>query len=437
MPSIVPLLGRFGLLATTVAMGIALVATGVAGYSGAKAAAAALVQSRSLDVALSVRRELNLAGALDPATLDGVVSELAELEVVYLAVFDPHGALVASSGQPGGPAEAGWAPSHPSAGPRMEWRWAGDRVRVVAAAGLPGRGMMGPGRGPPGGGPPGLGRGPGRGPAFVVEYVPGPARTLVSRALATLVLSGAAAALLLAVALVSWRQAREAERLTGQLARDQQLKSLGQMSAVLSHELRNPLTALKGHAQLLAERLPADHPGRAGAERVVAGALRLEAIANQILDFARPGAVAPRAEDPGAVAQAAIDLVADPRVRLSVEPGLGSWSLDRLRLEQLLVNLLRNAAEASPETAPVEVSVGREASALVFAVRDHGPGLPPGEEARIFEPFFGRRVRGTGLGLAIARQIAEAHGGHLEGATHPDGGALFRVVLPPREAGRS
>lgn len=424
MPRLAFVLGRFGLLATTAAMGIALLATAVAGYAGAREAAAALVQSRSVDVAFTVRRELNLAGGLDAAALDAVVADLAELEVRYLAVLDARGAVLASSGQPGEGAATAAPVEHTSAGPRVQWRWLGERVRVVAAPGPPARGMMGPGRGPGG-------RGAGRGPSFVVEYEPGPARTLLSRALAALVLSGAAAALLLGLALVSWRQAREAEQLTERLAKDQQLKSLGQMSAVLSHELRNPLTALKGHAQLLRERLGPDHPGSAGAERVVAGALRLEAIANQILDFARTGAVAPGPEEPAAVAQAAIDLVGDARVRLVAEPGVGSWSLDRLRMEQLLVNLVRNAVEASPEGAPVEVAVRKEGEALVFAVRDHGPGLPPGEEARIFEPFFGRRLRGTGLGLAIARQIAEAHGGTIQGATHPQGGALFHVVLPP------
>jgi two-component system sensor histidine kinase HydH len=428
MNSPVQLLGRFGLLASTVAMGGALVATSVAGFQGAQQAAEALLQSRSADVAFAVRHELRRSGADDPAALEGILAELSEQEVRYVGMLDHEGAVVASAGRAMdvSPVEPGRARA--PAGPQVQWRRVGERIRVVAGLGPPGRGRMGMGRGPLGG----LREG-GPGAAFVVEYLPVAASALVARAEAGLIASCAAAGLLFAIALLSWRQAREAERLGAQLARDQQLKSLGQMSAVLSHELRNPLTSLKGTAQLLLEKLAPEHAGRAGAERILSGALRLEAIANQILDFARPAALNLAPEDPGVVAKAAIELVGDARSNLAVEPGLGTWQLDRLRIEQLLVNLVRNAAEASPEAAPIEVSVGREEGALVFAVRDHGAGLPPGEEARIFEPFFGRRVRGTGLGLAVAKQIADAHGGRLEGATLAAGGALFRLVLPRRE----
>jgi two-component system sensor histidine kinase HydH len=271
-------------------------------------------------------------------------------------------------------------------------------------------------------------------PGFVVEYAFPAAHSLIARSLVILVLVCAATALLLGAAAISFRRSREAERLTEQLGRDQQLKSLGQMSAVLSHELRNPLTSLKGHAQLLLEKLRPGDAARPDAERMLEGALRLESVANQILEFARHDTLALRAESPSSVAQAAIDQVGDPRARLSVDTGVETWNLNRPGVEQLLVNLIRNAADASPPDRPIEVAVARQGRDLVFGVRDHGPGLPPGEEARVFEPFFTRSVRGTGLGLAIAKQIAEAHGGRIEGMTHPEGGALFRVIFPAREA---
>jgi two-component system, NtrC family, sensor histidine kinase HydH len=267
--------------------------------------------------------------------------------------------------------------------------------------------------------------------SFVVEFLPGPAQELTSGALATLVVSCFGAALLLAAAIFSWRRTREAELLTAQLARDQELKSLGQMSAVLSHELRNPLTALKGHTQLLLEKLDPGHPGRPGAMRVLSSALRLEAIANQILDFAKPGAGTLTPSDPRAVAEAAVELAGEARVQVTAASSIPPWPLDRLRMEQVLVNLIRNAAQAAPE-GPIELGIALSGGWLVFSVRDHGPGLPPGEEARIFEPFHGKNLKGTGLGLAICRQIVEAHGGRIEGATHPGGGALFRVLLPEK-----
>ncbi len=425
MPKPMPFLSRWGLLTTTLVMGAALIAAGIAGYAAARDAASALVDSRSAEVAFSVRRELHRAGApADSAALQAVLADLADLGIRSIAVVDPDGAIVASAGAPLDPARHQLRVRAP-----LESRWAGDRVQLIAAAGPPGRGMgMGPGM--MGGRRRGLG---GDVDGFVVEYEFPAAHSLIARSLMTLVLVCAAAGLLLGAAAVSFRRSREAERLTEQLARDQQLKSLGQMSAVLSHELRNPLTSLKGHAQLLLEKLRADDAARPDAERMLEGALRLESVANQILDFARHDALPLRPEDPSSVAQAAIEQVGDPRARLSVDPGVGTWNLNRPRLEQLLTNLIRNAADASPPDAPIEVAVASEGRNLVFGVRDHGPGLPPGEEARVFEPFFTRSVRGTGLGLAIAKQIAEAHGGRIEGRTHPEGGALFRVILPHGE----
>ena len=410
-----PKLGRYGLLASTVAMALALMASGAAGWSAARGASAALIQGRAIDVTLLVRRELHLAESLDAEALAGIVDGLADQEVTYLAVHDGRGAVLAASGTPA----AGRAGAMSAVG-NLRWQRVDGRVRALAGIGRPWRNRV-------------FRAGPRSGLSFVVEFRPGPAAALASRALTTLVVSTCAAALLLAAAFLFWRRGLEAEQLTAQLARDQQLKSLGQMSAVLSHELRNPLTALKGHIQLVLEKLAPDHPARAGAERVLAGALRLETTANQILDFSKPGAVVARPEDPRAVAEAAIELVGEPRARLDGAAAPPKWPLDRLRMEQVLVNLIRNAAQAAPE-GPIEVCVDREGALLVFSVRDHGPGLPPGEEARIFEPFHGKNVRGTGLGLAICRQIAEAHGGRIEGRTHEGGGALFRVLLPEAKA---
>jgi signal transduction histidine kinase len=107
-------------------------------------------------------------------------------------------------------------------------------------------------------------------------------------------------------------------------------------------------------------------------------------------------------------------------------------------MRQALVNVLRNAVQASPAGVKAEVTLRREGQYLVFAVQDHGEGIPQGEEVRLFEPFFTTRVTGTGLGLAVARRIAEQHGGTIVASNHA-GGALFRIVLAaqPADGGRS
>jgi two-component system sensor histidine kinase HydH len=99
-------------------------------------------------------------------------------------------------------------------------------------------------------------------------------------------------------------------------------------------------------------------------------------------------------------------------------------------MRQVLENLLRNALDAAPPEAPVEIVASTEPAGLVFTVRDRGPGIPPGDLERIFEPFVTGRVRGTGLGLAVARRIVDLHGGRISVRNRDGGGAEFRVVLP-------
>src|SRR5690606_2640786 len=185
-------------------------------------------------------------------------------------------------------------------------------------------------------------------------------------------------------------------------------------SAVLGHELRNPLAALKGHAQLVVERLDAEHRGRKSAERVVHEARRLETLMAQILDFAKTGALAREDVDPGALLAAATAALGDPRVALDTARAPRVWSLDGTRMGQVLANLLTNAAQAAPpDGGHVRASCAVEGGQLVYVVDDDGPGFPPGEEEAAFEPFKTTRVQGTGLGLAIARRIVEAHGGTI------------------------
>ena len=86
--------------------------------------------------------------------------------------------------------------------------------------------------------------------------------------------------------------------------------------------------------------------------------------------------------------------------------------------------------QADEKGGPVSVAIRAEGATVPLEVRDHGPGLPPGDEEKVFEPFFTTRVRGTGLGLPMARRVAEQHGGTLRGRNHPEGGAVFTLVLP-------
>jgi two-component system sensor histidine kinase HydH len=215
------------------------------------------------------------------------------------------------------------------------------------------------------------------------------------------------------------------------------------MSAVLAHEIKNPLASLKGNAQLLARMLPGGEKPRAKADRVVDEAVRLEQLTNDLLQFVRTGTINRTPVDPTALAREAAATVRrkhNPSAEDSQVVGLGTaeihidatgapptWSLDGARIREVVINLLDNAIAAGP---PVTVIVRRERGRLILEVADHGPGVAEDDRDRIFEPFFTGKTQGTGLGLAVVRRVVELHHGTIAVYPNPGGGALFRAEIP-------
>lgn len=341
------------------------------------------------------------------ARLAEALAAQASAGLVYVAETDPDGRILAEAGEPDAtPAQlAAWIAAAESGVPREQ----DGRARVV---------YKGRPRAP--GEPP---------PRFtVIELVPRAAAELRDTARWLLVLGGVAAATLLglSIVLVQWSLRREQAVRAAEQARH--LATLGQMSAVLAHEIRNPLASLKGNAQLLAGALPEGEKARAKAERVVGEATRLEHLTNDLLEFARAGQLELADVDPVALVREATDAIAPDRVDLDVAAAPRSWRLDAARLRQVALNLLENAVEMSE--GRIDVALARAGGALVLTVRDRGPGIAEADLPHVFEPFFTRRTRGTGLGLAVCRRLVELHGGTITAGNAPDGGAVFRVELP-------
>ena len=269
-------------------------------------------------------------------------------------------------------------------------------------------------------------------PEVVIEFEPLVANALRREAARTLGTGFAAAVLLLgsSLGLLRWMLGREAE--AKRRSHEERLLALGEMSAVLAHEIRNPLTSLKGHAQLLVESMDEGDRGRVKAERVVRETMRLETLTRDLLEFARLGRIERRPTSPAELLRAVVEELDEGRFVVEASRAPATFPLDPERIRQILTNLLRNAVQASPEGERVEAAVSLEGGRLFFRVRDHGAGIAPGEEERIFRPFHTTRVRGVGLGLAVARRIAELHDGTITASNHADGGALFEVAIPPR-----
>jgi two-component system sensor histidine kinase HydH len=269
-----------------------------------------------------------------------------------------------------------------------------------------------------------------RGGLMVIEFEPQVAKQLEAQATRTVVLAGLVTLIMMIASYFFWHLSMQSEQNERRIEQQRRLGMLGEMSAVLAHEIRNPLASLKGNAQLLAERMPADGADRRRADRVVAEAERLEALTSDLLDFARTGPIDIRSTNPVALLRSSVDDVRPDGFTVSTNDAPASWPMDEARMRQALTNVLRNAAQATPEGTRPEVSVARENGSLVFTIRDYGTGIPAGEEKQIFMPFYTTRTTGTGLGLAVAQRVAEMHDGEITARSHPDGGAEFRIEIP-------
>lgn len=206
--------------------------------------------------------------------------------------------------------------------------------------------------------------------------------------------------------------------------------------AGLAHELRNHFTVMQNALYLLRKRLT---NGDGAAERPLqmleAEVQAARALAEDVLEACRPVRANPRPGDIAAWVRGAAEGAAlgapEVRLRLPEEEVMGR--ADPVLLTRMVRNLVNNAVQAmGPRGGEIAISVTREGDHVVTRVEDAGPGLRPGEEEAVFEPFF--TSGGTGLGLTLVRVFAEAQGGTVEAANRPQGGAVFTIRLPAGEA---
>ena len=425
-------IARWGFFAVALVLGTALLVSSITSYLGALTLLDTVIRGQAEDLHHELERyvqERPHRGPPSDAQLERFIEEHADQGVRYVAVMGPGEEPIAAAGTTSDP-----RPLRPG-----ELRVLGDHVQVSFAlhppAGHPaGKGLddKKAGFGPLG--PPGLlgpldGRGPPRPPPLVIEFRPEAALALRARARRDLGVGVTVAVALMLAAAVFWRMSRRAQAVEARLGQQRHLAALGEMSAVLAHEIRNPLASLKGHAQLLAERVEDDPALARKVARIVDEAQRLETLTHGLLEFARTGRLELAEADPAALLRRCADACTQASVEVEAVGAPARFRLDAPKLERVLGNLLDNASQAAPG-APVEARVHGDARRLVFEIRDHGPGVPLEERARIFEPFHTTRTRGTGLGLAVTRRIVEQHGGTIEILDAPGGGACFRVTLP-------
>jgi signal transduction histidine kinase len=236
------------------------------------------------------------------------------------------------------------------------------------------------------------------------------------------------------------RHLREAQ---ASLRRSERLAALGQLTAGLAHELRNPLGTIKASAELLTTQSTLSRPELMSemAGYIVMEADRVNGLISNFLDFARPLQLHPVTADLRAVIADVVrqqgDLANKMGVSIGVQetPDLTSFSFDPELLKIALSNLLQNAIQASQAGQTVEIRAEPLKESVRIYIIDYGEGIAPEHLENIFNPFFTTKPQGVGLGMAIVSKIVDEHQGLIHLASHPGQGTTFTVTLPKEPSG--
>jgi signal transduction histidine kinase len=225
------------------------------------------------------------------------------------------------------------------------------------------------------------------------------------------------------------------------------LAALGQMAAGLAHEIKNPLGAIKGAAQLLGEPGGESQPDPATREFVgiiLEEVDRLDRVVRSVLDYGRPSKGNPGPVDVNAAVRRTLRVLGSSRDQavkfvVQADDELPPVRIDEEQLRQVLINLVKNAEEAMGGRGDVTLTTRTRPGAsgaryVEIAVQDSGPGISPDRLEHLFVPFFTTKPRGTGLGLAISQRLVQSMGGRIEVASQPGVGSVFTILLPVLES---
>jgi PAS domain S-box-containing protein len=220
------------------------------------------------------------------------------------------------------------------------------------------------------------------------------------------------------------------------LREQEALARLGQMAAVVAHEVKNPIAGIRGALQVIASRMPADSRDKPVIGDIIARLDALNGIVHDLLVFARPRQLRSEPVDLDALIRNTLQLLhrdpifANLQVHTPHVPAVVAGDAEQLQL--VFTNVLMNAAQAMGGTGSIMIDLTREQQTVRISILDAGPGMSADVRDKVFEPFFTTKHRGTGLGLPIARRIVEAHGGTIGIESPAEGGTAVVIELPAR-----
>jgi signal transduction histidine kinase len=221
-----------------------------------------------------------------------------------------------------------------------------------------------------------------------------------------------------------------------QIKRADRLSAIGQLSASLAHEIRNPLASIDGAANLIESAQTSDDMRKGSLAIIHKEIQRLNRLLTNLLDFARPRKPEFQALEPGRLFDAIISLTGHSAqqkgidISKDVPSPVPAFECDPEQMKQVILNLTINAVQAMTGPGRIILSAQQNGASVVIGVRDRGPGIPDEDLDKIFDPFFTTKDAGTGLGLSVVHQIVTQHGGTVTAQKNPDRGMTFSLVLP-------
>lgn len=230
----------------------------------------------------------------------------------------------------------------------------------------------------------------------------------------------------------------ELKRLEDELHRSERLAAVGQLSASIAHEVKNPLAAIRSAVEVLGESLSSvDSQHATVVHEVLEQIDRLDRLVKDLLSFARPSPPSKEAVALGDLIESTFQFLrAEPlregvKIYHNFDPDLPLVRLDAGQFEQAFMNIILNALQAMEGQGTLTVTTSMRDDAITVEFRDTGPGLGSDVLDRLSQPFYTTKHRGTGLGLSIVQKVLEAHGARMEAQNDPEGrGAVFTIVLP-------
>ena len=228
-----------------------------------------------------------------------------------------------------------------------------------------------------------------------------------------------------------------------QLSASQKLSSLGELSASLAHEVKNPLSSIKGTAEILLDEFPVGHPKREFAEILLAETSRLNTTVDEILQYSKGEGdrkaasvkYEPLADTLSRVLTLLENRLKEKRIELQFSNGsvTENFFADGGKISQVFLNILLNAIDAVPVEGKISVRAQKESGGISICISDNGPGIPAEKKELVFEPFYSGKESGTGLGLSISQKIVESYGGQITISDSTQGGAKVFVTLPEQK----